>query len=154
MIRSAAIRRTLAGLLLAFAGLSLAWTVLKEVRSRRGGAGGGEVAGTDLTVYYFHATARCQTCKRIEELTRRVVAEEFAAEVAAGRIEFRTLNREEPANAAVVERYALATNAVVLVRGGDGGRWEDLRKIWDLVWDEPAFRKYVSSAISAMLEAE
>jgi hypothetical protein len=146
-----AVRRSAAGLLLAFAALSLVWTVVKEVRARRAAGGDDRVAGAELTVYYFHATARCPTCNRIEELTRSVVQTEFAAELASGRVEFRVLNREEPSRAALVERYSLATNAVVLARGAPSTEWKDLKRIWDLVGDEPAFRKYISSEVSAML---
>ncbi len=147
-----AIRRSAAGLLLAFAAFSLAWTAVKEVGARGAGPeAGGAAPAAGLTVYYFHATARCPTCKRIEELTRSVFETEFAAEAASGRVEFRVLNREEPACADLVARYSLATNAVVLARGAPSSDWKDLKRIWDLVGDEPAFRKYIASEISAMI---
>jgi len=145
------------GLLLAFVAASIAWLVVREIQARNEG---GEAAskespsGVLLTVYYFHATARCLTCNRIEKLTREAVQTGFAEDLQAGRIEVRTLNREEPANKSFVEKYRLATNAVVLVRreAGKPGRWKDLKRIWDLVPDDAAFGKYVQGEIRALLE--
>ena len=41
-----------------------------------------------LVVYYFHRTARCYSCNRIEQLTKETVQESFGPEVADGSLEF------------------------------------------------------------------
>jgi hypothetical protein len=148
-------RRVLTGLLLAFVVFSLVWMVVKEVRgggasSPTGGGANGK-RSPETVVYYFHATARCRTCNLIEKLTRRTLNARFAADLAAGRIEMRTLNREKPEGQKLAASLELASNAVVLFdgRAGRPGRWKNLKQIWTKVRDDAAFKSYVAAEIEA-----
>ncbi len=155
--------------LLAFVAASVVWLVVKETRDGRAkqeqgsdekGADGGEKAPADapeangkVTVYYFHKTARCMTCNRIETLTRQAVEGGFADEIKAGRIEIKVVNVEEPGNRHFADDYKLVTKSVVLVDGRKekAGRWKNLDRVWELVHNEEAFGKYVQSEVKAFL---
>lgn len=152
--------------LLAFVAASVVWLVVKETRDGRTkqeqgsgekGADGGDkapaVAKGKVTVYYFHQTARCMTCNRIEALTRQAVEGGFADEIKAGRIEIKAVNVEEPGNKHFADNYKLVTKSVVLVDGRKekAGRWKNLDRVWELVRNEEAFGKYVQSEVKAFL---
>lgn len=148
-------RRILAGLLLAFVAFSLAWMVIKEVRAGGAGpaAGGGTGGGKSpaLIVYYFHATARCQTCNLIEKLTRQTLQTRFADDLSAGRVEMQVLNREKPEGRELAASFELASNAVVLAenRAGKPGRWKNLKQVWLKIDKDATFEEYVAGEIRA-----
>ena len=128
-------------LLLVFVGVSVAFLVVKETRSRpeNGNAvgqtalaqepvstipPGGDSAGTEtsqasrrppsavptataaraksqpsvpgrtVAAYYFHGNFRCQTCRKIEALSREAVESGFPEDWKAGRLEWCVLNVE------------------------------------------------------------
>lgn len=127
----------------------------EEVTVQSGGTDGvdpsgagepGEIGGPDRTVvFYFHGDKRCPTCMKLERYTRETVSGRFAGEIAEGAVEFRAVNVDEAGNGHFVTEYGLTSKSVVLVEvaGGRRGRWRDLDRIWDLVGDETAFRRYI-----------
>lgn len=106
-----------------------------------------------VVVYYLHTTVRCASCYRIESWTAATVAGDFAPEMGAGLLEWKVLNVEEPPNEHFIEDYRLFTKSVVLseVHGGKEIRWKRLDRVWDLLGDEEAFRRYVGGEIRAFL---
>jgi hypothetical protein len=111
--------------------------------------------GKVLVVTYFHGNRRCATCNRIEAYAREAIEEGFPAQVASGRIAWRTLNYDDETNALLRDRYSLYTGTLVLsdVRGGKERDWLDLDGVWMHVGDKPAFLAYVREEARAMLEA-
>ena len=84
-------RNVLRSLLLGFVLVSVGFCLGREItlRSRRAtpqrpGAPA-EGAPDKLIIYYMHPTFRCATCNRIEKMTREVLDQDFAAELADGR---------------------------------------------------------------------
>lgn len=108
-----------------------------------------------VIVYYFHATQRCRTCLAIQKQAEAAVHEEFAPELADGRVVWREVNFDEPANRAFVRQYELVTSSLVLVNQQDGAttEWRNLDDVWKHVNDEGAFREYVTGAVRAYLES-
>jgi hypothetical protein len=98
-------------------------------------------------VYYFHATTRCATCKTIEAYAHETVASKFAADLEARRLEWRTVNVDEPANQHFIRDFRLYTRSVVVVDARDPKRFKVLDRVWQLVRDKPAFQKYVEQEI-------
>lgn len=45
--------------------------------------------------YYFHGTRRCTTCKAVEEVTREILNEYYASELADKTISFESINLDE-----------------------------------------------------------
>jgi len=106
--------------------------------------------------YYFHGNVRCSTCRKLEAYSMEAVEDGFAAEIAAGGLEWRAVNVDEPMNKHFVDDFELVTKALVLVEYSDGevARWQDLKLIWQLVRDKDGYLTYVREATADFLEAE
>ncbi len=107
-----------------------------------------------LTVYYFHTTFRCPTCRKIEALTESTVKNFFSTELAEKKIIWKPVNIEFPENRHFADDYKLFTKSVVIVDTANGKqiRWKNLDKIWELVRDESAFTGYIKKEISGYLK--
>lgn len=106
-----------------------------------------------LVVYYFMTTYRCPSCHYIEETTRTALNEIFSEQLKSGRMVFKMLNTEEPANDHFVKDYSLYTKSVVLSdqKGGKETRWTNLDKVWQLIGNDQAFKEYISTEVKAYL---
>ncbi|MFN0151863.1 MAG: nitrophenyl compound nitroreductase subunit ArsF family protein [bacterium] len=95
--------------------------------------------------YYFYTTARCASCLKIETYSREALEAGFAAEMKRGGIEWRMVNVDLAENAHFIKEYQLFTKSLVLVEEtrGERGRWKNLPRVWSLLTDADAFRKYV-----------
>jgi len=150
-------RKTVVGVaLLAFAGISLIWLVVKEATGRGGNPEAGEAArtadvtaGSKIVVYYFYGKKRCDTCRTIEAYTREAVETRFAPMIQSGSVEWRSLNVELAENEHFVKDFELVSRTVVVaeVKGGRPARWKKLDQIWDLVGDKPAFLDYIRDEV-------
>jgi hypothetical protein len=67
-----------------------------------------------VTVYYFHATMRCATCNAVEEQTRKVVGESFAAELKSGAVKLEVLNFEDKENRDLVKQFEIGWSSLIL----------------------------------------
>ena len=112
-------------------------------------------ASPKLVAYYFHGNMRCRTCRTIEAYAKEAVQTGFAEALSDGRLAFRVVNIEEPANEHFVQDYQLTTRSVVLVQFADGKQeqWKNLARVWELVRDKEAFLKYVQDETRSYLEA-
>jgi thiol-disulfide isomerase/thioredoxin len=67
-----------------------------------------------VTVYYFHATMRCATCNAVEEQTRKVVDENFAAELKSGVLKLEVLNFEDKENRDLAKQFEIGWSSLIL----------------------------------------
>jgi hypothetical protein len=106
-----------------------------------------------IIVYYFHMTARCETCMKIEKLTIEAVNEAFKKELGAGTIETKVINIDEAANSHFDKDYKLRAQAVIIsdMAGSNEKRWKNLEKIWDYVSNEIEFKQYITDEVKAYL---
>jgi hypothetical protein len=104
-------------------------------------------ASPAVLVYYFHATTRCATCRTIEAYAHDTIATRFAADLKAKRLEWRSVNVDEPANRHFIRDFQLYTRSVVLVDANDPKRYRVLDKVWQLVADKAAFQAYVEREV-------
>lgn len=107
-----------------------------------------------IYVTYFHATARCASCLKIEDLTNAAVTTRFAGPIAEKRVVWRLVNVDEPEHAHYVKDYGLYTKSVVVseVKAGREVRWKNLDEVWRLLGDPEAFQAYVEREVRAYLE--
>jgi hypothetical protein len=108
-----------------------------------------------VAIYYFHTTARCPTCRRIEELTAKATRKFFANEMADGKLVWKAVNIEETQNKHFVDDFKLFTKSVVVVdtEKGKRVRWKNLDRIWELVRNESAFTDYIKSEVTSYLRS-
>jgi len=108
---------------------------------------------TTVVVTYFHATARCMSCLKIEDLTNATMTTRFAGPISEKRVVWRVLNVDEPENNHFVKDYGLYTKSVVVseVKNGREVRWKNLDQVWQLLRDPEAFQGYVEREVKAFL---
>jgi hypothetical protein len=107
-----------------------------------------------VIVYYFHGTARCTTCRAIEQYAHDALVTGFSGELQSETLEWHSINVEEPDNQHFIDDYELVMRSVVLADmvGEDQIRWKNLDRIWDLVGNRDAFITYVQAETRAYLE--
>ena len=107
-----------------------------------------------VRVYYFHGNARCVSCRKIEALAAEAVRAAFPEELKQGKVQWLVVNVEEPANKHFIQDYKLYTKSLVVVDLADGSqvRWKNLERIWELLRDDEAFRRYVQGEVKSYLE--
>jgi hypothetical protein len=152
------VRKALAGVLAAFALVSIGFAIGKEVTLRRLQAEGpGEAPGASgpadrVVLYYMHPTFRCVTCNQMEKMVQDLVQTEFAAPLDEGRLQWREVNYEE--DETLARRYNVATSSLVVVRfrGGEEADHEALDRIWPLLDRPDELKALVRQAIRSRLE--
>ena len=107
-----------------------------------------------LVVYCFHGDFHCATCDHIEQYTHKALVGKFVAWFERGKLFWKVVNVDQPANAHFVQEYRVVSGAVVLAtfRGGREVRWRNLNEVWDLVHNEDEFVQYVQVEIAHELE--
>lgn len=150
------------GALLAFVAVTGVTLAVKETRHARAVAAANAPASTPApsaaeasTIYvtYFHATARCTSCLKIEDLTNATMTMRFAGPIAEKRIVWRLVNVDEPEHAHYVKDYGLFTKSVVVseVKAGKEVRWKNLDQVWHLLGNPESFQDYVEREVQAFL---
>jgi hypothetical protein len=102
-----------------------------------------------VVAYYFHVTARCTTCRMIQDYTEEALATGFRDVLATGDLEWRPVNIQRPENRHFVQDYQLYARSVVIARFRDGRQveWKNLEDVWDLLESKPAFVNYVQRQV-------
>lgn len=140
-------RRVVSGVLLAFVAASLAYLAVGPMRHGKAPqAQAAPVAAAPRVIaYYFHTTMRCPTCLAIEAGARAAIESAFAAELATGALQFRSVDIEEPENEHFAKEFGITASSLILVRESDGQatKWANLERVWELVGDDAPFATYV-----------
>jgi len=112
-------------------------------------------ASQKVVVYYFHNNFRCAKCRKFESYSREIIEADFSNALNDGRLEWKVVNIDEPANKHFVRDYQLYTKSIIVSKIQDGKQteWKNLDKIWKLVGDKKAFVKYVQDEVSTYLGA-
>jgi len=79
------------------------------------------VKPSGIEVYYFHGTHRCTTCNTVEK-----VAVEALKQYYGDQITLQSINREEEKNSALVKKFQIAGQTLLIVKGN---KTEDLTNI-------------------------
>lgn len=151
--------------LLLFVAASIAYLVIKESRAGRDSAVNSiaasiiprdQVSGHKIIAYYFHGTARCMTCRKIEAYTYETIVDGFSEALKSGLIEWHVINMDEPDNEHFVKDYQLVTQSVVLIdhRGGKQTQWKNLERVWELAGDRALFQAYIRDEIRTYLAGD
>ena len=140
--------------LLAFVGVSVAFLVAKEAGWIGSQEAEAATVGPQTVVYYFHTNKRCDKCKTIEAYTKGVLDADFADRLANGRMVWRMVNLDEPANKHFEEEFELKFGTVVLAEkvNSDVQAFWRLDEVWKLTEDKPAFEAFVREEIRAFIK--
>lgn len=112
-----------------------------------------EKGSSKIVIYYFHRTIRCVTCTNLEQYSDEAIRQGFGDELKTGRLEWRSINFEEPVNQHFEEDFQLHTQSLILVRivNGKQKSWKNLEKIWELVGVKEIFMTYVQDELTEYL---
>jgi hypothetical protein len=70
----------------------------------------GKYAG--IEVYYFHGTRRCDTCNAVEKVTLDALKQYYGDQIM-----MKSVNREDAKNSALVKKFQVAGQALLIVKG-------------------------------------
>jgi len=102
---------------------------------------------------YFLTNVRCPSCLTIERLTKETIQTEFADQLDANLLEWRTINIDGEGNFHFVKDYNLYTKSVIISEMSEGKeiRWKNLPKVWELLGNEAKFSRYLKDEITAFM---
>jgi len=115
-----------------------------------------EAGENGLFVYYFDMGKDCSTCLNLESYTHETLTTYFAAALADERIRWRVVDVDVSEHGHFVKDFGLYTKSVVLARYADGAvvEYENLSRIWELVYDKAAYMDYVREQVDVALGAQ
>lgn len=118
------------------------------------GAISGFAADSKVIAYYFHGSARCPTCHKMEKYAKEAIENSFPNELDNGTLVFKTVNVEEKSNKHFINEYKLYTKALVIsqIENSKEVRHKNLTKIWEYVRDKDRFFEYVTNEINDYLK--
>ncbi len=70
-----------------------------------------------IEAYYFHFTARCVTCRTVEERAKNSIETLYPALVREGKISFRAVNLDDAAGQALGEKLKISGQTLLIVKG-------------------------------------
>ncbi len=142
------VRSLLRSVLLCFVLISIGYALGKETTLRRMPSAEPD---DGVVVYYMYPAIRCIECNQIESVAHKVVHDEFAEALNAGRLHWKEVNISE--NEALAKRYNVATSVVVVVRRRDGADagFQRLDEVWELAGKPAELAARIRSAIQAAL---
>ena len=109
-----------------------------------------------VVVTYFTSDQRCDTCLKIEELTKNAIHNQFPKELEKKEIVFQTINYDRPENKHFIDDYQLAFKTVVVSerKKGKEQQWSKYDKVWELVDDPEEFSSYLQQGIRQYLDQQ
>ncbi len=102
-----------------------------------------------VVVTYFTTDVRCDSCRKIEVLTREAVENGFPEQLQDGEVSFRIRNVDDTENAHFITEYELSFKTVVISKtfGDEDCSWKKMDDVWKLLNDPDAFDTYISTAV-------
>jgi hypothetical protein len=96
---------------------------------------------------------RCPTCLSIEKQSQEAIELTYGGELSAGRLEWQSVNIEEPGNEHSEKDFNLERQSLVLVEmtADQVKRWKMLPRVWELVEDPYGFQEYVVTEVAVFL---
>lgn len=107
--------------------------------------------GVSYTMYYFHPTARCESCINIENYTKELIETKYSKEPG---IKFIALNIEDSENQHYRKDYELKFSSVVISKlsSNKEERYKNLDSIWSYSDNKDGFFRYMDSEIREFIK--
>lgn len=129
-------------------------TVLNESSTETAKLVSNPIPAKTAVVYYFHTTFRCYSCTMFETYIREALKKNFASPYKGWKIEFVSINVEEPSHRHFIQDYRLNTKSAIVQKfeGNKPKDWINLNKAWYLLSNKESFIKYVTEEICKLLD--
>jgi len=104
-----------------------------------------------FSVYYFHPTARCESCINIENFTKELIETKYSS---ASVIKYISLNIDESKNEHFKKDYSLKFSSVIISKHKNGieEKYKNLDSIWTYSSNKEGFFKYMDSEIKEFIK--
>lgn len=108
-------------------------------------------SGVSYTMYYFHPTARCESCINIENFTNELIETKYKSNPG---IKFEALNIEDTKNEHFRKDYGLKFSSVVIskIKNGKEEKYKNLDSIWSYSDNKNGFTKYMDAEIKDFIK--
>ena len=108
-------------------------------------------SGVSYTMYYFHPTARCESCINIENFTKELIDSRYKSNP---KIEFIALNIEDTQNEHFRKDYNLKFSSVIISKQNNSveEKYKNLDSIWTYSDNKEGFTKYMDSEIKEFIK--
>lgn len=107
-----------------------------------------------VELVYFHRTKRCYSCQYAGDTTREIVDSYYSDELANGKLLFKMLDVQDPANTKMINKYGAYGSALyinVVTAGED--HIQAITDIWFHIGDDDKFIGDVKTEIEEALES-
>jgi len=103
-----------------------------------------------VEIFYFHPRFRCVSCNNVEKFAKEVTQTDFKREMNDGKLEFKSLEIDDPKNKDLVRELGVTGSSLyVVVNGGGKREHREIKNVW-LHWNNPEKCKEI---ISTEIEA-
>jgi len=104
------------------------------------------------SVFYFHPTARCESCINIENFTKELIETKYSSLPVI--LKYVSLNIEEPENEHFRKDYSLKFSSIIISKQKNGveEKYKNLDSIWAYSNNKEGFVQYVDSEIQNFIK--
>jgi len=104
------------------------------------------VSGQKYIAYYFHPSARCESCLNLEAFLKELIDTKYSNQG----LLFKPVNVDEKENQHFKKKYDLTFSSVVLTDSdtSDQGKWIKLDSVWSFTYDKENFFRYTGKEIN------
>jgi len=107
-----------------------------------------------VELVYFHRTKRCYSCQYAGDTTQEIVESYYSDELANGRLLFKTLDVQDPANSEMINKYGAYGSSLFISVVTDGeDHIQAITDIWFHIGDDDKFIGDVKTEIEEALES-
>jgi len=105
-----------------------------------------------LEIYYFHRTARCYSCKTIEQYVKETIEQKYNKQTSNGRIDFREINVDLAEDKEIAKKFQASGSSLFINRIIDNkDNIEQDTNVWRFLGDEAKFKSYLENKINSYL---
>ena len=101
------------------------------------------------TAYYFHPTARCESCINLENYIKELIETKY---VNSG-FRFKEINIEQKENEHYRKDYNLLFSSVI-IENSESKKWKNLDSVWSYTDNKDKFFKYAEREINNFINTK
>jgi len=98
------------------------------------------------TAYYFHPTARCESCLNLEAYIKELIESKYSSKGFA----YKSINIEEKENVHFRKDYNLQFSSVI-IENSENKKWKNLDSIWSFTNNKIKFIEYTEKEINQFI---
>ena len=106
-------------------------------------------AESKYIAYYFHPTARCESCLNLESFLKEMIEKKYSAQG----FEFKEINIEDKENQHYRRDYELKFSSVIIskIESGKETKWKNLDSVWSYTDNKELFFIYSEREIDGFI---